>query len=347
MSNEIKVGILAIVSIFLIIWGYNFIKGKDIFSSSTIIYIEYFNVDGLTKSAPVTINGFQVGIVGDIKLKEDYSGIIIVRVELDKGIRIPRTSIATITSSGILSGKVIEIIYDNPCAPEDCAVTGDTIRGRVAGMLESLTGGALNEEKTQALFDILDSLFNLDGSAAQQELQTTLGNISLVVANLASATASLDTILSASSGQISSILRSTNTLTSNLAVTSREVQTITGDLKQITSELRTAGLGETVIKARETISSADARMKQLEVTLNKANESMESLRDIMANVTAGKGTLGKLVNDAELYDNINRTSQNLDLLLQDIRLNPKRYTRILSRRQIEYEVPENDPAQID
>ncbi len=344
MSNEVKVGILALVAIFMIVWGYNFIKGRDIFSTATILYAEYNSVDGLAKSAPITINGFQIGVVGDIWLREDFSGVIVVRLEIERGIKIPKTTVARITSSGLLSGKSIELVFDGPCAGDDCAVTGDYLQGRVAGMLETLTGGVINDENTQAFLDMLDSLFNVETSVLQTEVRDMISNVSRIMNNLASTTATLDTMMTVSSKRITSILHSSDELARRLSTTSHDIEALAQNLNQISSEVKDAGLGETIIKTRETISSADARLKQLEETLTTANQSMAQLRDVMQGVTDGQGTLGKLIQDPALYENLNRTSQNLDLLLQDIRLNPKRYTRILSRRQIEYTVPEDDPA---
>ena len=137
MSNETKIGILTVVAVTLLIVGYKFIKGQNIFTTSTLIHVDYQRVDQLSASSPVFINGFQVGIVSKVFLKEDMSTIHVV-LNIDKGINIHKNAVAEIISSSIMGGKAIRIVENLPCNGESCVQNGDQLRGRTIGMLNSM-----------------------------------------------------------------------------------------------------------------------------------------------------------------------------------------------------------------
>ena len=152
-SNETKIGLLVIIASALMIWGFKFIKGKNILNPSTLLYVQYDEIDRLATSTPVTIQGFQVGIVSDIYFKTVNSKQVVeVVLDIAKNIEIPKTASANITATGIMGGKAVVLEFDRPCSGADCAKSGDSLRGIYKNVLASMVskddlGGYLSEVK--------------------------------------------------------------------------------------------------------------------------------------------------------------------------------------------------------
>ena len=140
LSNEGKIGLLAIITIALFIWGLKFLKGQNILSASKNIFVEYKNIDQLKVSSPVLINGFEVGVVKDIYLKPEDLNTIIVVLNIKGKIIFPKNAVAMIVNAGLMGGKAVEIRYSNPCNGGDCVVSGDYLKGETEGLLQSMLG---------------------------------------------------------------------------------------------------------------------------------------------------------------------------------------------------------------
>lgn len=341
-SNETKIGLLVIVAAAMVIWGYKFVKGKNILNSSTLLYVQYEEVDRLATSTPVTIQGFQVGIVSDIYFKvKDGEQVVEVVLDIESDIKIPKTAFANIVATGIMGGKALEIEFDKPCTGNDCAQDGDMLRGNFKSVIASMMspddlGGYMNEvnQNVGPLVDTLKSKFagNAEGSQAVEDVK-------VIISNLRKMTTSLDQLMRNSSGKIDGLLANLEGITSTINSSQTDIKGIISNANSFSAKMNALNLDETLSKANKALDSTPELMEKLKGTLGEADKAAQELSGLMQKVGNGEGTLGKLLTDEQLYTDIEKAMQNLDLLLQDFRLHPERYRRILSKKKIPYEDP--------
>lgn len=352
MSKEIKIGILTLIAILVLIFGLKFLKGKDIFYRNQSFIVEYKNVNGLTISTPIFVNGFQVGIVSDIYLKPEDMQTVVVVLEVDKSIGVPKNTVAEISDVGFMGNKMVNLSYNTPCGAGDCAKSGDRLAGTVKGLLGSLIGQPDNigEYINQLKFGIngvLDTINDYFKDADKtQGLGLTLHNIQKIVNNLALVSAELNKLIAGSNENIQGTFKNLNSISGNLSKNNEQISGILANFNDLSNQLKSSDIDGTVGAAKTTFVEAGARMNELQGTLKEANQAISKLSNVFNDVQSGKGTLGKLMKDDDLYVNLERTSKNLELLLQDLRLNPKRYVNVsvFGKKQKEYDLPEDDPA---
>ena len=350
MSNETKIGILAVVATAILIWGYKFLKGQNILTSSTLLYTEYQQVEGLQASSDVIISGFKVGVVSDIYLKPEDMKTIVVVMNIDRGVDIPKDTRAEIISTSLMGGKAIALKFDSPCSGADCVENGDYLRGTTQGFLESVVGDPSEFDSyissvTSNLGEALDTLSNeLSDPNSNNEIAKTFQELQAVIRNLNATTASLNRFINASAAQMNGVLSNMNSISENIASSNDDVKKMLANMASFSGELDEMDLSVTIKKANKTLDGSTAAIDQLNTTLQSTDKAVGQLGTMVNKMKNGEGTMGKLLGDEELYSNLENSTRQLNLLLQDIRLNPKRYTRILSKKQIEYEKPENDPA---
>jgi len=341
-SNETKIGLLVIIATSLMIWGYKFIKGKNILSSSNLLYVQYDEVNQLATSTPVTIQGFQVGIVSDIYFKNvDNKQKVEVVLDIDSGIKIPKTASANIVATGLMGGKALVIDFDRPCEGADCAQSGDMLRGQFKNVLASMVstddiGGYMNEVKNN-VGPIVDTLKNkFSGSA---EGQQSMQDIQVIISNLKSSTTSLDRLMRKSSGKIDGLLANLESITNTINSSQTDIKGIITNANSFSSKMNALELDKTLAKANKAIDSTPELMDKLKGTLSQADIAAKELSGMMKKMNDGGGSLGKLLNEDELYTKIEASIKNLDLLLEDLRLHPERYRRILSKKKMPYQEP--------
>ncbi len=346
MSNEIKIGILATAAILVSIFGYKFLKGQNVFGRSNEFYVEYKVVDQLTKSSPVFISGFQVGTVRNIYIKPEDQLTIVVLLNINTEITIPKNTIAAIRPSGIVGGKIIELIFDKPCNGDDCAQSGDHLKGVNQGYLDAMVGKEQLHSYLQVLKDGLVDIYDTlaaksEGPDGQNQIQKTVKDINLIIQNLKTSTNNIKTITDATASSFPAIMGNLDAVTKNLKTNNDKITSILTNTEQITSNFQKVDISKTN-------ESVQTTLKNLDNTLVSTQAAVNDLKKITTEINSGTGTMGKLIKDPQLYDNLNHTSKNLDLLLQDFRLNPKRYVNVsvFGKSQKEYIVPEKDPAYI-
>ncbi len=297
MSRELKTGVIAILIIILVIWGYNFMKNQKVFDNSRTLYAEYQNVQGLVKSSPVTINGLIVGKVEKISFHPSKEGILVVNINFTDEIEFSTNSVAEIYSPDFISGKSlkIRIAYDD--AP--IAKNGDTLIGKFdSGIL-----GTINEQiaplqnkvesfivNTDTVMYNLNSVLDIEN---QKNLKLSLKHMSATLANFEKFSKSADKILAANNNKIDSILNNANVAMNSFA--------------QMMDSLEKADLGATV--------------KRLQVTLDGFNKLLDGIEQ-------GNGSIGKLMKDDQLYINLENASKELEELLRDLKMHPKRYVNV-------------------
>ena len=305
LSREIKTAVLVISGIVLFIFLFNYLKGNNLLDSSRTFYVVYDNVEGMASSTPVTINGFTVGKVQDINFSEDGSGRITVKLLIDSDFEFSKNSIAELYEAGLLGGKAIAIIpaFDNA----ENAKKGDYLEGTVKAGLTELVNQRLTplQEKIETMMVSADSLLVNINSVFDVQ---TKANLKKSIAELA---ITIESFKNTSVAINSLITDNQETLNNTLS----NIDTITSNLSKITDSVANANLGETINSLQLTISNFDK---------------------ILASIEKGEGSIGKLLNDDELYNNLKGASKEMEELLRDIKLHPKRYFRILSKKEIPY-----------
>jgi phospholipid/cholesterol/gamma-HCH transport system substrate-binding protein len=309
LSNETKVGILAIAAIVVLVLGFNFLKGQNVFSRPPVLYARFTNVGSLDKSNQVKINGLPVGTVSDIKQADKEVTNIIVEIHLTREIDIPKNSIAFI-DAGLINSSFINIEKGDQHV---YLKSGDTISTRLdQGLL-----GSIQTQVAPTLTRVnqtLDSLKIILGSINTIFDPNTKNNLQSVVANLAVSSASLQQLLNAQSGQLAQALANINAVTGNMAKNNDAVSSSIRNIEVTTSKLANANI---------------------EGTISALQATVGELKNTIANLNSKNGSLGLLMNDRELYDKLNKASERLgraalsaEITLDDLRTNPKRYVNI-------------------
>ncbi|WP_276088466.1 MlaD family protein [Pedobacter sp. JY14-1] len=301
IANETKVGIMAAFAIALLIIGYNFLKGNAIFSSETVLYARYSHVDGLAVSKPVLINGFQIGRVDKLQLQPD--GTILATLKIKGKYEIPKTSIARLESTDLLGSKAI--IMDLGTG-ENYAKDGDTLNANVQkGLLETVQPVQKKAELIIAKMDsILTSVNAILNPNFQKNVDRSFNSIAATLASLEATSKKVDNLVGSEGSRISAILANVESISNNLRQNNQKISSILDNVNSITDQV------------------AAANFKQ---TIENANKAVADLQVIVGKINQGEGTLGMLVNDTKMYENLNNASKNLDNLMIDLKANPKRY----------------------
>lgn len=295
VTREVKTAILVIASILLFIWGYTFLKGKDLLNDYKNFYVNYDNVEGLGVSAPVTINGLVVGRVVSITLQN--SGNLVVELQVKTEFPISKSSVVNIYEPGLIGGKQIQIVPN--LADTNLAESGDTLQGGVKPGLTSLVGDRLTplQEKVEKMVVSADLLLtNINtvfDDKTKQNIRSSVDNLNATLAEFRTASANLNSIIAVNNTKINNSMTNIEKASANFAV--------------VSDTIAKANIGKTI--------------RSLEQALAKVD-------NLMTEIESGNGTLGKLAKDDALYNNLAKSSRELELLLQDVRLNPTRYINI-------------------
>jgi phospholipid/cholesterol/gamma-HCH transport system substrate-binding protein len=303
IANETKIGVLAAVAVVGLILGFNFLKGSSLFEHSKKLYAQFDNVEGMEVSNAVQINGLQIGSVSAINESDmDLKNGIVVTIVLKKDVHIPRNSIAVI-NSGLISSSTITIKKgDDSVFLRD----GDTLITKQKSNLFAQVQQSINPVILQlgGTLQSLDSLIQVIGGLFDPKLKN---NFSAIIANMAATSANLQILLNAQSGQLAQSLKNMNQFTANLAKNNDHITKTLENTEAATAKLASAKIPETV--------------EALQSTINE-------LKSAIGKMNSTNGSLGLLLNDKKLYQNLEGTTRSLNILLDDLRLHPKRYISI-------------------
>lgn len=301
ISNETKVGVLTAIAITILILGYSFLSGNDVFSSSNKFYAVYKSVDGLSVSKPVLVNGFQIGRVSKMKLQPD--GHTIVEFTVDEQYKVPSNTLAKLVSTDLLGGKAIVFEYGNSNTYAD---NKDTLRADIQGSLaESLQP---IQTKAENLITKLDSSLAAINKIMNPNFQKNVDRSFMSIANslqtLEGTTKKIDALVGGQTSHINGILANAETVSSDLKTSTAHLNGITSNFEKVSNDVAAANI-------KQTLDNANKAMSDLQATINKLND--------------GKGSLGLLLNDNKMYNNLNDASANLNSLFIDLKAHPKRY----------------------
>ncbi len=340
MSNEVKIGILAVVAIGLAIWGFTFIKGKNLFSKTNTFFVEYNDVTGLANSANVKLSGKNVGTVSDMFFKETDNRVVVVKLDINKEVKVPKDATAAIISDGLINGKVITLEFKAPCSGANCAETGSYLRGRVVGMVEGMLGGVdLTEYSGQArdlAKDVVDELTKrLKASEGGTELMGTFDEVTSTITSLKSVTAQLDVMLKKSSGNIENIMSDMESITGNLEQSNAKINTILGNTADITEKVKGIDLESTVGKVDKTLDGAENAIKDLKKTMETADKAVKNIDELITKIKDSDGSLNRLIESDDLVVELESTMDSIQDLVDDFKERPYRYMPLKSRRRVQ------------
>lgn len=310
IKKEVKIGFLFIATLAIAIWGLNYLKGKDIFTNQRLLYAVYDNINGLQVSNPILVKGYKVGQVKDIHFTDDTLQRITVVMAITSDIKIPKTTIAKIFSEDLLGSKAIELRLGKS---GDNVENGDTLISDIQASI----GDEVNKqilpvkqkaEKLMASLDsVLETIHYIFNENTRDNLRMSFESIKITIDKLRSTLTNVDTVISDQKNNISSIIVNLQSFTGNLKKNNQEIDNILNNISVFSDSLTKL---------------------QVNATLKKADKAVNDVAVLVEKVNKGEGSLGLLVNNDTLYNNLNASSQELKELLADIKLNPHRYVHI-------------------
>ncbi|MEO8885368.1 MAG: MlaD family protein [Mucilaginibacter sp.] len=301
LSNETKIGALTAVTITILILGYSYLRGNDVFSGSNKFYAIYHSVDGLTVSKPVLVNGFQIGRVSKMELRNN--GNTVVEFKIDDQYNVPVNTLARLVSTDLLGGKAIVFELGNS---NEYAENKDTLRADVQGSLaESLQPIQTKAENLMTKLDSsLAAINRILNPGFQRNVDRSFNSIANSLQTLEGTTKKIDYIVGSQTSHINGILTNAEAVSVNLKNSTAGLTDVTSNFKRFSGDL------------------ANSDVKQ---TIENANKAIADLQQTISKLNSNNGTLGKLMNDDSLYRHLDYASKNLDALFIDIKAHPKRY----------------------
>ena len=311
LTKEFKIGIVVVCAIAAFLWGINFLKGSNLFSHKYYLYAVYPKIDNLIQANPLLLNGFKIGQVSKITLLQNgKDSKVLVKFILTEDVQIPKKSIARAVSSDLLGTKAVEVIFsDNATFVEN----GDTLVAETEqGFKEALDKRiAPIQAKAENLINSIDSamtLVNLMLNAKTRDnIEKSSESVRRAILSLEKTAYKLDDLIGSEKAKMSSILTNLNNITGNLARNEQKINSILTNVGSMTDSLAKANL---------------------KMAVEDADKSLKELNTLLSGINKGQGTLGKLAKNDSLYHNLNKSAEDLDKLLADLRLNPGRYVHI-------------------
>lgn len=309
LSKEFRVGLVSLLTFGLIYWGFNFLKGNSIFQKERIFYSIYDNVDGLDKARPVNLNGLQIGRIKDIYLHPDASGNVVVKMIIDNDVEISVDSKAEIYSQDFIGGKSVQLILGKS---KDLAETGDTLRSKVELTIKEAVNAQVAplRAKAEDMIGSIDTVLTLVQGFLNEETRNTF--------------------LTAFSSIKNSFTLLENTLeivNSSVSKTQSDFEEIMANIAEITEGLKNNGSNFDSIMANVSSLSDSLATMEFSKTFASINQTLSLTEEVLNKINTGEGTLGLLVNDTALYHNLEKSTDQLNKLLLDVKYNPKRYVQ--------------------
>ncbi len=309
INNETKVGALTIIAITLLILGFNYLKGRSLFKTGNFLYAKFSDTKGIMVSNAVFINGFKVGNVYDIENADADLKEIVITIKLKDKYNIPTNSVSFINESA-LGAPSLQIELGNGKTMHQ---NGDTLITQVKeGLLGSLSSkispiGDQLKATLHSLDSVLKNVNTVLDPSAKNNLAQSIANVNKVTASLAVTASSLQLLLNAQTGAVAATLNNTKKITENFASNNEKINKTMANIEKTT----------------ENLSKAD-----IDGSISALKKSIENLNNLIEKVGSKDGTLGLLMNDKQLYNNLNNTVRSANILVDDLKTNPKRYINV-------------------
>lgn len=336
IKREVKVGVLVVASAAFLYWGFNFLKGRNYLSSNRIFFAKYDQVNGLVKANWVMVNGVKVGEVSGIEFI-DAKGTVLVEMSVENSIDIPRNTIARIYNSDVLGSKAIEFVLGDSTRLDEnnkfvpvLAESGDTLKSDIQpSITEEVSYQMLPiKRKAESVMASLDSVlaviqyvFNED---TRENLAHSFESIKFTIQNLEHTTYNIDTLVTTQRNRLATIFFNIESISTNIKNNNSKLSNIITNFSSISDSLSKA---------------------KIVSTINNANDAITNFSAITEKINKGEGSIGMLVNNDSLYNELEKSSKELNLLLEDLRLNPQRYVHVSifgkSPKKNQYTAPDN------
>lgn len=303
LSNEIKTAILVLSGILMFIVGFSYLKSNNIFSSDRTFFAIYDDIEGVSVGTPVTVSGFNVGSIQDISFYQNTMDIL-VKFRVENKVKFSKNSVAQIYETGLIGGKALAILPNNG----PLAQSGDTLRSSIAPGLTELVNDKLSplQEKIESTFVSADSLLkninNVLDVNSQNQIKESFSQLSDLTANLKESAENLNSIINSNEIKINDIVSNVDNFSSNF-------------------------------------SSLSNSFSDVEVIIGNLTKTSNNLNSIIDEISSGDGTFNQLIYDDSMIKSLNEASNNLNLLMEDLRLNPKRYVHfsLFGKKNKEYQ----------
>ena len=303
LSNEIKTAILVLSGILMFIVGFSYLKSNNIFSSDRTFFAIYDDIEGVSVGTPVTVSGFNVGSIQDISFYQNTMDIL-VKFRVENKVKFSKNSVAQIYETGLIGGKALAILPNNG----PLAQSGDTLRSSIAPGLTELVNDKLSplQEKIESTFVSADSLLkninNVLDVNSQNQIKESFSKLSDLAVNLKESAENLNSIINSNEIKINDIVSNVDNFSSNF-------------------------------------SSLSNSFSDVEVIIGNLTKTSNNLNSIIDEISSGDGTFNQLIYDDSMIKSLNEASNNLNLLMEDLRLNPKRYVHfsLFGKKNKEYQ----------
>lgn len=294
-NKEIKIGFLAIIGIMMSVFSYNYLKGINLFEKNRKFKVTYSKVDGLSMSNPVTLNGFKIGKVHKINFNRENTRELIVDIIIENDVIFPKTSTAELYETGLIGGKAIAIIPDYK-NDSTIALDGDFLKGVLKPGLTELVNQILPQvqlqlesvmQSAEVVFENINKLFDEE---TKTELKSSIKEFSLLTQNLSNTSRRVSDLIEKSAPGIE--------------LTINDLKDTSNNLKSITDSVS---------------------KKDISDLTNNLNELVKNLNKVSKNLNNSNGTMGMLIKDKSIYENLEKATNELNILIEDVKLNPSRY----------------------
>ncbi len=296
LAKEVKIGLIATIIISLFIWGYNFLKGKNILASTNTYYAVYNNIDGLEEASPVNLSGYKIGVVETIRFHNLYQEKVVIRFSLNKNFKLPKGSKAIIYPATLIAGKAVKLNLTNS---NEYYSSGDTIMGELeTDMISSISDELIPmKNKIESLVENIDSILKVFDDKQKANIQNSLANIDKI-------TSKMSVLVESDESKLNVILSNVESISTNLKNNNEQITNILENFSSLSDSLDQANIKNTILNA---------------------NRALADFSEISNKINNGEGTIGMLIHNDSLYNNLNKLTVDLDNLVIDLNENPKRY----------------------
>ena len=308
VSKEFKIGIVVVFAIAAFIWGLSFLKGGNIFFQEYFLYAVYPKIENLIPASPLQINGLKIGQIKTISLtQKNGENFILVKFVITEEVNIPKNSTAKVVSTDLLGGKAVELIFSKE---KDFVKNGDTLIAETEQSFKEAFNRQLAplQAKFENLISSIDTVMGVVNEVlnikTRENINQSFESVRKAIFSLEQTAYKLDDLMATEKPKISSVLSNLSGITSNL---NKNEQKITNILTNFSN------LSDTLAKS------------QLKSAVANADNTLKELNDLLVKINQGQGTIGKLAKNDSLYNNLNKSAEDLDKLLKDLKENPKRY----------------------
>ncbi len=326
-SMIIKIGILVTLTLAVFVWGLHYLKGEKLLSPEDIYYIKYDKVDGLTKGADVVISGYKVGQVRKISFTPDHSGNLLVEIAIESRFELPKKTTAYLYSSDLMGTRAIQLKFGDKNTMHE---SGDTLTAQIEDALVEQVSAEMiplknKAEKLMLSFDsVLVAVQTVFNDQTRENLLNTFAGIKVTIAHLQRITYNLDHMVNSEKQKVSSILTNLHAISSNLKNNNEKLANAINNVSDVSDSLAQA---------------------DITTTINNTNKALANLNQILEKINQGEGTIGMLVHNDTIYNNLENITFNLNRLIRDINENPKRYVNFsaIDMGKDVYVIEKDDP----